>query len=163
MASLNGFDASTIEVDDGYEPLPAGRYEVIVASSEICPTRDGTGEYVKIELQVVSEEHKNRRLWDYLTIKHSKPLAAEIGRRKLAALCLAVGVPRPGDTGDLHDIPLEAVVGIKRRSDTGDLANVIKKYARLDGAPAQRPTVPPRPTRPSSSPRNSQDPPWKRS
>lgn len=163
MASLNGFDASSIEPDDTYDPLPAGRYEVVVVSSALRPTREGTGEYLKIEMQVVSGEHKNRRLWDHLTLKHTNPLAVDIGRRRLAALCRAVSVPRPNDTDELHDIPLEVTVGIKRRSDTGDLTNSIKKYASLDGTPPPRPTVPPRPTRPSSTARNSQDPPWKRS
>ena len=67
MVQLN-FDANTVEPATGREPLPAGKYLVIINASMMKPTRMGNGQYLEFEYQVVTGPHKNRRVWSRHTL-----------------------------------------------------------------------------------------------
>jgi hypothetical protein len=48
--------------------------------------------------------HRNGVIWSRLNLDN--PKAVEIARRDLSAICRAVGVLTPGDSSELHDLPL---------------------------------------------------------
>jgi len=129
MANLNSFDATTVEPNAGFDPIPAGKYVCVVTNSEMKPTRAGDGEYLQLELEVIEGEHKGRRLWDRLVLKHPNPTTVQIAKGTLSALCRAVNVLQPKDSVELHNLPVKVSVGVKRRDDNGELANTIKGYS----------------------------------
>jgi hypothetical protein len=57
----------------------------------------------------------------------------------LASICKAVGVLKPQDSVQLHNLPLVATVKCANNKETGELQNRIKAYARKEAAagPAQ--------------------------
>lgn len=151
MAHLNGFDAHEVEPNIGFDPIPAGKYLAVINSSEMKPTKAGTGEYLELELEVIEGPHKGRKLWDRLTLRHPNDLTVQIAKGTLSSICRAVGVMKPNDSVELHNLPMTITVGCKKREDNGELTNVIKGYAK-------RETSAPRP----AATANGSTPPWKR-
>lgn len=150
MANLNGFDATTVEPAVGFDPVPAGNYLAIISESQMKPTKSGSGDYLQLTFQVIEGEHKGRMLWSRLNLDNPNETTRKFARAELSAICRAVGVMAPKDSVDLHNIPLVITVGLKKRDDTGELTNVIKGYAKKDGAAARTP------------PAASGNAPWKR-
>jgi hypothetical protein len=153
MAHLNGFNAHEVEPNVGFDPIPAGKYLAVVTATEMKPTKNGSGEYLQVELEVIEGPHKGRKLWDRLTLKHPNELTVKIAKGALSAICRAVGVMAPKDSVELHNLPLIISVGCKKRDDNGEITNVIKGYAKRESG-AARPAVT---TNGAGSP-----PPWKR-
>ena len=116
MANFN-FDSSTVEIEKprSYGPLPAGDYECIVVRSDLKQTKAGTGEYLELEIHVISGDHTGRRLWERLNVNNENKTAEEIARKALAQLMNAVGIGSLQDTEQLHDRPFTAQVQIDRK------------------------------------------------
>jgi len=136
MANLFGFDAESVEPRGDLEPVPAGKYVAAVTESEMKPTKAGTGEYLQLTFQVLDGPHKNRLLWSRLNLNNPNPTAVEIARGELSAICRAVGVTKPRDSADLHNLPLVINVKCVKRPDTDEITNEIKGYSRKEAPPA---------------------------
>lgn len=146
MANLNGFDASQVEPTSDFEPIPAGKYLAMITESEMKPTRNGGGRYLQLTFQILEGEHQGRYLWARLNLENSNETAVKIARAELSAICRAVGVLTPGDSLELHDVPLEIIVKLRKRSDTGELQNEIRGYEKKgsSGSEPRKPaTTPP--------------------
>ena len=133
MGNLSGFDARTVE-PTGFEPLPAGNYEVLIASTEVKETASGNGKYLKIELQIPEgQKFAGRKLFDNLNIWNPSDKASQFAKGTLSAICRAVGIPTPDDSSDLHGKRLLATVVVENREGYGP-QNRIKSYHALPGA-----------------------------
>ena len=152
MANLNGFNASNVEPANNFDPLPANKYVAIVIGSEVKPNKDGTSEYLELTFQVIEGEYQNRLLWARLSLNHPKEIVSRIARSQLADICKAVGILKPNDSAELHNLPLVLDVRLKKRKDTGDIVNEIRGYASRKGSGSQ----------PISAPQNGSTPPWRR-
>lgn len=124
MALLN-FDSTQIQIQSR-EPIPNGTYEAVAIESEIRATKAGTGRVLNITFEIVSGEHKGRRVWSRINVSNPNQTAERIGKEELATLCRAVNVPQLTDTVQLHDKPLMITVARDRNDDTH---NVVTKYA----------------------------------
>ena len=140
MASLAGFDASAVEPQSAFEPIPAGKYLALISESEMKPTNTGTGQYLQFTFVILDNPYSGRHLWARLNLQNRNRTAEEIAQRELSAICRAVNVLRPQDSADLHNIPLAIIVGMERNKDTGELTNRIKGYEAAAGN-----NVPPKP------------------
>ena len=136
--ALFQFDATTVEPQKprAYGPLPAGEYEMIIARSDLKPTNAGTGQYIELEMHVVSGEHSGRRLWERLNVDNPNKTAEDIAKQALAALQVAVNVPNMEDTEQLHDKPFIATVVIDRKDPE---RNRIMGYMSANGAVTAKP------------------------
>jgi hypothetical protein len=129
MASLNNFDANSVDPSVALDPIPAGRYIAAITDSEMKPTKAGGGNYLQLTFQILEGEHTGRLVWARLNLENANPTTVKIARAELSAVCRAVNVLRPRDSVELHNIPVEIRVGLKKRDDNGEFANVIKSYA----------------------------------
>lgn len=127
MATIN-FNVSEVAPAEEFKPLPEGRYEAVITDSDVKATRAGNGSYIQLEFEVVSGEHRGRRLWGRYNVENTNREAVEIGRAQFSAVCQAAGVPNPHDTAELHNRTLVLSVRCKRRKDTDALENVISGY-----------------------------------
>ena len=152
MANLNGFNAAQVEPSKDFEPIPAGKYLAVITETEMKPTKNGSGQYLQLSFQILDGPFKGRFVWARLNLNNSNPTTVQIARQELSAICRAVGVMTPGDSVELHNIPLVVTVKLKKRDDTGELTNEVKGYAKRDAA-ASSPT-PAQATNPT--------PPWRR-
>jgi len=152
MPSLNGFNANDHEPHAGFDPIPAGKYIAVIVDSKTKPTKNGAGEYIQFEFEIVDGPCKGRRVWDRITHRHPNATTVKIALGTLSAICRAVGVLKPNDSVELHNIPLVVNVGLKKREDNGEMANVVKGYERRESAATAR----------ASAAANGSTPPWKR-
>jgi hypothetical protein len=153
MAKLS-FDATKVEPAQTYGALPAGRYEVIIADTEIKPTKAGTGEYLQITFDVTGPTQVGRKVWGRYNISNPNKTAEEIAMRELSAICHAVDLPMIEDSDELIDKCLEIDVAIEINPATGAETNRIKGYVQPDraSAPATQaaPPAEPRAARPAT-------------
>ena len=143
MANLNGFNADNVDPATDFEPIPAGKYLAVIVDSEMKATKNGDGHYLELQFQLLDDPYKNRVLWSRLNLDNQNPLAVQIARGQLSAICRAVGVMQPKDSVELHNLPLLVAVKCKKREDTGDVVNEIRGYSRQDamnGVPPQETT-----------------------
>ena len=153
MPNLNGFDANTVEpVSTNFDPIPAGQYLAMIVASEEKTSSKGH-EYLSLELDVIDGQYKGRKLWVNLNLHHPDPEAVKFARAELAEICKAVGVLRPTDSVQLHNLPMQISVKVGRRKDTDELQNRVKGYVpKAMAAQGQ----------PQQAPATSTTPPWKR-
>ena len=132
MARLDGFDANKVTPATDFEPLPEGKYLAVITDSEMTPTKRGNGRYLEFTFEVIDGPHRGRRLWSRHNLDNPNPQAVQIAQGELSAVCRAVGVMRPKDSIELHNLPLLVSVIRKRRDDTGDVVNEIRGYAKKE-------------------------------
>ena len=141
MAILN-FNAEEIPSSD-FEAIPAGTYEAVITDSRMKPTKAGNGAYLELDLEIISGDHKGRRLWDRLNLDNPNKQAVEIAQRSLAQICRAVDVLQPRDSEELHDKPLLVRVSTRTMND-GTPGNEVKGYMAVSRTqPAAAPQTAP--------------------
>ena len=92
MANLGAtFDATTVDPATGFELLPPAKYVVQIVSSEMRPTKDGGGQYLWLELDVLEGPLSGRKLFDRLNLVNASAQTVEIAQRTLSAICHATG------------------------------------------------------------------------
>ncbi|GAB5501170.1 MAG: hypothetical protein PsegKO_34810 [Pseudohongiellaceae bacterium] len=173
MAKLqNQFDATQVEPQGDYSPLPAGTYRVAIRESEMRVTKNGQGQYLWLELEVLEGQQAGRKLYDRLNLVNNNPTAVEIAQRTLSAICHATGQMQVQDSCQLHDIPMRAKVKVEPAKGKYGESNSIR-YLPLEqgGAPAA-PAAPKPAPQPAAAPTPSsepvaaqpaqQTPPWQR-
>lgn len=149
MARLNeAFDATTVEPNKPFELLPPGRYVVQIVNSEMRPTKDGMGQLLWLELDVLEGECAGRKLFDRLNLVNANPTTVEIAQRTLSAICHAVGKMQVDDSEQLHLIPLIADVRVQPPKNGYDAQNTLRYLPLEQQRPAPRPVVAP-PARPA--------------
>lgn len=143
MADLRGFDANKVEPTTAFDPIPAGKYLATMTASEMKPNKAGTGQFLELVFTIIEGEFKNRSLWARLNLDNPNELAVKIAQAELSAICRAVGVMAPGDSTELHNLPLVIRVRCKKRKDTDEIVNEISGFDKRDavtGRPQQAQT-----------------------
>jgi len=165
MAYLGlNFDANTVEPNGIYEPVPTGWYKVSIVTSEMKQTKNGDGQYLQIEMEILEGEYENRKLWDRLNLMNPNQQAVDIAQRTLSAICHSIGVMTVSDSEQLHGKPMLArAVFVPAKGDY-DAKNDIKGYKPIvatvpgTGTGAPRPAAASAPSR-TAAPRPTAPPP----
>ena len=155
MATIN-FNANEVEPSVGFEAIPAGNYQAVIVDSDMKPNKAGTGEYLQLEFEITEGEFRNRKLWARLNLKNPNAAAVRMARADLSAICHAVNVICPGDSVELHNLPLTITVKCRKTPD-GDIVNEIRGYSAKNA-----PVTPATPATAAPVPPASSTPPWAR-
>ena len=114
MASFGQtFDASAVEPLGTFEVLPPGKYVSQIVASEMRPTKDGMGQYLYLEIDVLEGAARGRRLFDRLNLVNANTETVQIAQRTLSSICRAVGKMQVSNSEQLHLIPLVADVRVR--------------------------------------------------
>ena len=140
MSTLN-FDAETVEPSIPFEAIPAGKYIAIITDSDMKETRSGNGRYLQLEFEITEGEYSGRKVWTRLNLENSNPEAVKYARADLAAICRAVGILHPGDSVELHNLPLQITVKCRKNQDD-EMTNEIKSFAPVSAAAPAPATAP---------------------
>ena len=135
MSLIDGFNANEVEPQSGFEPIPAGEYEAVITRSEEKTTRNGLGQFLQLEFEIVGGDYNGRKLWTNLNLQNPNARTVEFARTELSAICRAVNVLQPKDPADLYNIPLIISVKQKMNESTGEMGNAIKGYRDKGSAP----------------------------
>lgn len=137
MAALPGvFDATQVEPQGEYTPIPAGEYKVQIITSEMVATKSGDGQMLKLELEIMEGEQAGRKIFDRLNLDNPNATAVEIAQRTLSAICHAVGVLSVQDSEELHFKPMIAVIVVTPPKGEYGAGNNIKTYKQVGEASA---------------------------
>ena len=168
MAQLGGtFDANEVEPQQAFDVLPPGDYKVQIVQSDMLETKNGDGQYLWLEMDIIDGEYQGRKFWDRLNLINPNQQAQEIAQKHLSAICHAVGQLSVQDSEELHFKPLLAKVKVEPRKDTGKNDNRIGAYKPVnDGkqtasAPQKQAFSKPQPTGQSAKAGGTKTPPWK--
>lgn len=146
------FDANTVEPSN-FDVFPPGKYLVQIVASEMRPTKDGRGQYLFLELDILEGQFAGRKLFDRLNLVNDNPDTVDIATRTLSSICRATGQMQVKDSEQLHLIPLIADVRVRPPKGQYGESNSIRYLPRNAAAPATRApatTAPPQPARPAA-------------
>ena len=107
------FDAANVDPNAGFELYPAGKYLAQIVASEMRPTKDGRGQYLFIELDILDGQFVGRKLFDRLNLVNDNPDTVDIAKRALSSICRACAQMQVKDSEQLHLIPLIADVRVR--------------------------------------------------
>lgn len=140
MASLDQtFDINELPQGNtgSYDPLPAGWYNANITAAELKPTKDGSGQYIKVRYDITGPSHQGRVVFGNLNIKNKSAKAEEIGRQQLGDIMRAIGLPKVTDTDQLIGGSLSIKLDIRAASEQYAAQNEVKGFKSLTGsAPA---------------------------
>jgi hypothetical protein len=152
MALLNQeFDASQVNPSSSYDALPAGKYPAQIIASEMRVTKDGNGQYLYLEIDILDGMFAGRKLFDRLNLVNRNSDAVQIAERTLSSLCRAVGKLQVKDSTELHLIPFIADVRVRPGKDGYGDSNTIRYLGSSGNAPVTQSQAP-----------ASNNAPWKR-
>ena len=141
MASFGQtFDASSIEPSSGYDVLPPGKYLAQIVASEMRVTKDGLGQYLYLEVDILDGQYAGRKLFDRLNLINANPDAVQIAQRTLSSICRAVGKLQVSNSEQLHLIPLIADVRVRPPKGMYGESNSIR-YLPRNASPAPMPAA----------------------
>lgn len=141
MGDLN-FNAAEVEPNEGFTPIPAGEYDVIIVGSEVKPTANGTGKYLRLTLQVLTGPCQNRQLFENLNLWNPNQQTVDIAKGTLSAICRAVGILTPKDSSELMQKTLTIRVTVRpRKGEDGAFENRITSWKTRNGSAAQQPAT----------------------
>ena len=132
------FDAANVDPNAGFELYPAGKYLVQIIASEMRPTKDGRGQYLFLELDILEGPFAGRKLFDRLNLVNDNPDTVDIATRTLSSICRATGQMQVKDSEQLHLIPLIADVRVRPPKGQYGESNSIRYLPRNAAAPATR-------------------------
>lgn len=149
MAILNASFVNSfanIQADDGaFAPVPAGDYLFQIAAADLRDTKDGSGQYVKVEFSIVGPSYQGRKIFQNFNIFNKNEQAERIGRAQLKALTNACALETLRDTDELIGKSLGAHVSIQAGKNGYADSNRLSRYAPADKfstAPAITPPTP---------------------
>jgi len=130
--------------DNNFDVLPAGEYAVTIRTSELCNTKAGTGQYIKLQLAVTGPTHAGRVVFANINMRNPTPKAEEIGRQQLGDILRAIGVPTLNDTDQLVGGSMAIKLSVKDDPQYGK-SNEVKAFKAVNGS------APPMPAKQASS------------
>jgi Protein of unknown function (DUF669) len=140
MASLGQiFDASSVDPTSGYDVLPPAKYLAQIVNSEMRATKDGLGQYLFLEVDVIDGPYAGRKLFDRLNLINANADAVQIAQRTLSSICRAVGKLQVSNSEQLHLIPLIADVRVRPAKGMYGESNSIR-YLPRNAQAANSPT-----------------------
>jgi hypothetical protein len=110
--------------------------------------KSGNGEGLKLTFEIIDGQHKGRKVYENLNIRHTSEDTQRIAQSQLSALCHAVNVIKLMDTAALHFKPVRINVTVREAVGQYKASNNIKGYEAAGGgisAPATAPTPAPTP------------------
>jgi hypothetical protein len=128
------FDADELPQGNTYEPLPAGWYTATITAAELKPTKDGSGQYIKVRYDITGPTHQGRVVFGNLNIKNASAKAEEIGRQQLGELMRAIGLSRVTDTDQLIGGSLLIKLSVRAATEQYPAQNEVKGFKAITGS-----------------------------
>jgi len=131
MGDLSGVDWNETGI------LPVGEYRAVVVKAPLTTTKAGDGNYLAMDLQIISGPHKNEHVFQNVMMHHPKPHAVAMGRQQLSGLCKSIGIKTETlqDTSELLNKPVRIVVFHEEDKGYGPSASVKKFMTDVGGTP----------------------------
>lgn len=136
MAFLNEtYDVNELpQGNSNYDTLPPGWYSANITAAELKPTKDGSGQYIKVRYDITGPSHQGRVVFGNLNIKNASAKAEEIGRTELGNLMRAIGLAKVTDTDQLIGGSLSIKLDVRAATDQYAAQNEVKGFKAITGS-----------------------------
>src|SRR5699024_318750 len=117
--------------------IPAGDYQVEITEANPQDTKSGTGQYIKLRMDIIGPTHQGRVLSSNLNIRNQSEKAEQVGSPQVRDAVRAIGVPSLNDTAVLVGGNLTVKVKVKDDQEYGDAngkKNEIAAYKSMTGS-----------------------------
>lgn len=139
MARIDAISINDIPVStNDYSPIPAGEYVANIKDAELKVTKDGTGQYIKLKLQIVAPTNAGRVIFSNLNIQNKSEKAEQIGRQQFGEVMRALGLNTVQDTDQLIGGTIGIKVSIREAQNGYEAQNEVKGYKSLNGSAPPR-------------------------
>lgn len=125
-----------------FDVLPAGDYQVRISEAAVQATKAGTGQYIKLRLDVTGPSHQGRVIYTNLNIQNPNPKAEEIGRQQLGDIMRACGLASLSDTDQLINGCMTVKVAVTQSEQYGP-GNDVKAFKPSVGGASAMPAATP--------------------
>lgn len=134
------FDIRSVAPSVGRDPVPNGKYKVVIKKTNIGPTKDGQNGALKVNADIIDGPYSGKSLFKNFNIYHSNPEASSIAYAELSALGWVLGVYQMQDTTQednmlpaLHGKPHIWIVSTAANSKTGKMQNNVDGFEDIYG------------------------------
>jgi hypothetical protein len=137
MASLGQtFDVNELPQGNGgnYDPLPPGWYSATITGAELKPTKDGSGQYIKVRYDITGPSHQGRVVFGNVNIRNASAKAEEIGRQQLGEIMRATGIARVTDTDQLVGNTIQIKLDVRPADGQYAAQNEVRGFKAVSGA-----------------------------
>lgn len=122
-----------------FDPIPEGKYTVQIGAADLNPTKDGSGQYIKLKLNVTGPSHSGRVIFSNVNIRNKSSAAETIGRQQLRSIMTALGLATLNDTDQLIGGHLTVKIGIRPAEGQYEAQNDVKSYSAADNTQSSAP------------------------
>lgn len=134
MANIADFSRMADELpEQEYEPVPEGVYNADIEKAELKDTKNGTGQYINLQLKIIGPMSAGRVVFAMINIKNANPKAEEIGLRQLKELRTACGIATLRDTDELIGRTVKIKVKVNPEKDGYKASNSVASYQSING------------------------------
>lgn len=134
------------EGNDGeFLALPAGDYQVRIIEATLNDNKAGTGQYIKLRMDVIGPTHQGRVIFSNLNIRNQSEKAEQIGLQQLGEVIRAIGLPSISDTDQLVGGNLVVRLKVKDDAEYGDAngkKNEVSAYKAIVGSKPPQQAMP---------------------
>lgn len=129
MSFLDGFDASNVKPQQGFDSHPPGMFDAQISHTYLKPTKDNNGLLFNVEFTTPAGKIEKR-----YNVYNNNAMAVEIAQKELSALCHAVGIfkvtnPKNPDGSPIFDQAGRELRGARCRIEVAPQTN-------KDGSPS---------------------------
>ena len=125
-------DFSQVKVENNFEALPAGSYNVISDNAEIKDTKDGTGNYILIKFKVIEGEQEGRFLFSNFNTVNKNEEAVRIGISQLKQFIDCAGIKQNKFTSAAQLVGYKATAVVKHKTDSYGTKAVISYFKPME-------------------------------
>jgi hypothetical protein len=135
-----------------YDPVPAGAYSASITSAEARPTKDGSGQYIKVRYDITGPSHVGRVIFSNINIRNNSAEAERIGRAQLGDLMRACGLRQLTSPEQLIGGQVEIQVAIRPARGEYPASNEVKGIKSSDAFPPALAPAAPKPAAAKAAP-----------
>lgn len=140
--TYNAQDLPQGDNDGNFKAIPDGKYQVTIVKAELTPTKSGTGEYIKVRMDITGPSYQGRVLFANLNIRNQSEVAERIGLQQFGDVIRAIGKSSVSDTDELIGGNLTVKVAKIKDEQYGDedgFKNEVKAFMASNGSAAPAP------------------------
>lgn len=146
--------------ESGFEPVPAGEYQVEIKKVEAKETRNKDGMYFNFRLDILGPSNAGRIIFAIVNVKNASEKAQQIGQGQLKDIMRALNLQSVSNTDQFVGGKLTVKIDIEKSEQYGN-SNRVRAFKAIGGsvAPmaASNPILNAAPAAPASA---GSTPPW---
>lgn len=128
--------------ESGFEPVPAGEYQVEIKKVEAKETRNKDGMYFNFRLDILGPSNAGRIIFAIVNVKNASEKAQQIGQGQLKDIMRALNLQSVSNTDQFVGGKLTVKIDIEKSEQYGN-SNRVRAFKAIGGSVAPMAAVNP--------------------